>query len=62
MKPIKVEWMLGRDRHGRAVTLTRTAEGYVLRREQANQRDESIVVHDLTLDMLKAIGEVASAE
>lgn len=64
--PEKVEWVLGADRHGRPVRLTReTINGqtsYRLSRLAISQRDDSVHLDELTVAMLRAIAEIAAGE
>ena len=58
-EPISVTWELGRDRHGRRVTLTREVNDFTIRIEPANQRDDGEIIRGLSRDLLVHAGQIA---
>jgi hypothetical protein len=65
-QPDEQWWDVGRDEFGRLVRLKFGKDyagrrSWSLHREAASQRDESIVVYNLSAEVLIAMGEVAKA-
>lgn len=62
MKPALVKWVLGADRYGRRVTMTREGHDYRIDIEPCNQRDDGEIIRSLSRDLLLKAGEIANAE
>ncbi|MEX2480212.1 MAG: hypothetical protein WD928_05060 [Gammaproteobacteria bacterium] len=61
-KPASVTWDLGRDRHGRRVTMTREGDDFSIRIEPFDQRDDGELIRTLSADLLVEAGEIAKGE
>ncbi len=64
-KPSRLEFNLGNNPHGQPVKVVRDlitngTYRWSIHRGQANQRDDSAVVGELTTDMLIQIGQIAT--
>jgi hypothetical protein len=60
--PTKKEWLLGADRFGRQVTLTREGADYSIRITPGDQRDDGERINSLSRDLLMRAGEIAGGE
>lgn len=61
MQPIARTWEIGKDKHGRRVLVHRRNGEFIIESEAASQRDEGERIFSLTLENLRAIGELASS-
>lgn len=59
-KPVSIKWEIGRDRHGRRVTMTREGDDFMIEIEAANQRDDGERIRSLSAPLLIAAGEIAA--
>lgn len=64
MKPSKIEYEIGKDRYGRRTRLVGEVDGgqqyWAIISDPVAQRDEGEHIRSLTIDQLKAIGQIAS--
>lgn len=65
MKPSRIEYDLGKNRHGQPLRLVQCqsngGEEWILYRDAANQRDDAAFISGLTLENLRDIAEIANA-
>jgi hypothetical protein len=66
LSPIKMEFHLGADKHGRRVTAMRERGSngevtWTLARAPHDQRDDSPIIRDLPDSMIRLLGEIAGS-
>lgn len=61
MRPVCIQWNVGKDAHGRTVKLTNEQGKYTVTVEAANQRDDTVTIRDLTPEVILSMAEAVKS-
>lgn len=60
MRPVCIQWNVGKDAHGRTVKLTNEQGKYTVT-VAANQRDDTVTIRDLTPEVILLMAEAVNS-